>query len=268
MIIVAVFTTGLYMLPRYVVNNDLSAINTEPGTADNVALEGLVATHTFQIPDTLNPVFESLYESFINAENQEKRFIFADSLAEAYKNVGKLDSAAKYLEIKALSDPSLKNLILAGDGFYEAYNFAVEPTKRNNLAGKAQEYYDRVLEEDPLLFDVKAKLAMTFVTGQEPMKGITMLREVLDSDPGNELAIYNLGILAISSGQLDKATERFNELLALDPDNPEANFYMGYCLYESGKKEQSRFYFNKLIEMNVAGDLTTASKNYLENINN
>lgn len=267
-IIIVSATVGMYMLPRYVVSNDSPSIDVEENVPEQLLPAGMEGMHVFQIPDSLAPVFESLYVSFSNAENQEKRFIFADSLAMAYKNVGKLDSAAKYFEQRALSDPSFENLVIAGDAYYEAFNFAVEPSKRTYLADKAQEYFNRVLDEDPLLFNVKAKLAMTYVTGQEPMRGIMMLREVLDSDPGNEMAIYNLGILAITSGQLDKAIERFDELLALNPENPEANFYMGYCLFESGRKEQSRYYFNKLIEINDTGDLAIASKDYLKNINN
>jgi Flp pilus assembly protein TadD len=83
---------------------------------------------------------------------------------------------------------------------------------------------------------------MTYVAGSEPMTGIMMLREVIEQEPENELAIYNLGILAITSGQLEKAIERFEKLKELDPENPEANFYLGYCLFELGRKENQTFF--------------------------
>ena len=95
-----------------------------------------------------------------------------------------------------------------------------------------------------------------------------MLREVLIEDPENDLAIYNLGILAITSGQLDKAIERFEKLLEIDPENPEANFYMGYCLFEMGNAKASRLDFEKVVALGISGDFADASKNYLENINN
>ena len=222
--------------------------------------------HTFEIPDSLRAKIESLYDSYKNAENQEKRFIFADSLAKAYKTVGKLDSLAKYSEIRALEDPSFENLLTAGDGYYEAFNFAVEPSKRNALAEKARDYYNRILEEDPSLLDVKSKLAMTYVSGSEPMTGIMMLREVLEKDPDNEMAIYNLGLLAITSGQLDRAIERFDKLWSLNPENPDANFYLGYCLYETGKKQESRPYFERV--KNVGNrELVLVAEDYLKRIN-
>ena len=132
------------------------------------------------------------------------------------KSVGKLDSLAKYLEIKAIEKPSTENFLVSGDAYYEAFNFAVDQSKRNDLAAKAQEYYNRVLDENSSLLDVKSKLAMTYVAGSNPMQGIAMLREVLAEDPNNQLAIYNLGVLSITSGQLEKAIQHFEQLRKLD----------------------------------------------------
>lgn len=42
---------------------------------------------------------EGYHESFINADNQKKRIIFANSLAKAYKIVGNLDSLATYMKV-------------------------------------------------------------------------------------------------------------------------------------------------------------------------
>lgn len=261
-----VSATALYLLPRYVVSNNSPEIESQ-NTSTQDAPVPAADTHAREIPDSLKVELESLYDSYKNAENQEKRFIFADSLAEAFKTVGKLDSLAKYSEVRALEVPSLENLIKAGNGYYETFNFAVDPSKRNNLAEKARNYYNRVLEEDPSLLDIKSKLAMTYVVGSEPMTGIIMLREVIEQEPENELAIYNLGILAITSGQLEKAIERFEKLKELDPENPEANFYLGYCLFELGREKESIPFFEKVQEIGVTGDLLFASEDYLKRIN-
>ena len=209
-----------------------------------------------------------MYESFANADNQEKRLIFADSLAKAYKSVGKLDSLAKYQEIKAIEIPSFENFLLAGDGYYEAFNFAVDQSKRNYLAEKAQKYFSRVLDESSSMLDVKAKLAMTYVVGSNPMQGITMLREIIEQDPENQLAIYNLGMLSITSGQMDKAIVHFAQLSELDPENPEAYFYLGYCLMELGKTLEAKPNFEKVLSLGISGDLAAASQDYLKEISN
>lgn len=267
---IVVSTVLLYMLPRYVVNNESQGINTTTVKTENGAeshASPIVHDHSSQLPDSMKTIFKRLYESFKIADNQEKRIIFADSLAKAYKIVRKLDSVAKYSAIKAIEKPSLENFIFAGDGYYNAYNFAVDQTKRKFLAEKTQEYYTRVLNENSLLLNVKSKLAMTYVAGSNPMQGIMMLREVLEEDPNNELAIYNLGMLAINSGQLDKAIERFEKLKQLDLNNPEANFYLAYCFYELDKKDSAEIYFQKVLEIGINGDLLDSSKEYLKRIN-
>jgi Flp pilus assembly protein TadD len=187
-------------------------------------------------------------------------------LAKAYKIVGKLDSVAKYTEIKAIDKPSMENLIFAGDNYYNAFNFAIDQSKRKFLAEKVQEYYTRVLNENSSLLNVKSKLAMTYVVGSNPMQGIMMLREVLEEDPNNELAVYNMGMLAINSGQLNKAIERFEKLKILDPENPEAHFYLGYCFFELGNKESAKAHFKKVLELGISGELVDSSEEYLKRI--
>ena len=261
----------LYTLPRYVVNNANNEMSENPSGNASQNSEDVESRdenrHTFQIPDSIAERIDRFYESYKNSENQEKRFIFADSLAKAYKTVGKLDSMAKYIEIKAIENPSTENFILAGDGFYEAFNFAVDQTRSAFLAGKVQVYYNRVLDENPTLIDIKAKLAMTYMAGSNPMQGIMMLQEVLLEDPDNKLAIYNLGMMSITSGQYEKAIERFEKLKQLDPENPEAYFYLGYSLFELGKENDSKPYFQKVLDLGISGDLIIASEDYLKKIN-
>lgn len=267
LLFVVVCTILLYLLPRYVVNNTSEEVSDKATIKSPNSKTPGDHDHENLIPDSLAAQIDNYYDSYKNAENQEKRLIFADSLAKCYEIVGKLDSSAKYLEVKAIENPSQENFIIAGDGYYEAFNFAVDITKRNYLAEKAQDYYNRVLNENSSLFDVKSKLAMTYIANSNPMQGITMLREVLEEDPENQLAIYNLGMLSITSGQYDKAIERFNLLKELDPDNPEAHFYIGYCLFELGKEKESKSYFQKVMELGISGDLLEASEDYLKRIN-
>ena len=266
---VVVSTILLYLLPRYVVDNEQPQITeAAESTGGNPIGANSDHDHNFTIPDSLAAQFESIYDLYKNSDNPEKRLIFADSLAKAYNSVGKLDSVAKYSEIRAIEIPNLENFLIAGNAYFEAFNFAVDQGKRNQLAEKVQLYYKKVLEEDPSLLDVKSKMAMSYVSGSNPMQGIMMLREVLEEDPENEMAIYNLGILAITSGQMERAMERFTRLIELDSENPEGNFYMGYCLFETGKQEESKPYFEKVVNMDISGDMVQASREYLQRINN
>ena len=127
----------------------------------------------------------------------------------------------------------------AGDRYYEAYGFAVDEQKAKNLGIKTREYYQKAIDQNPGLLTAKANMAMTYVNTENPMQGILMLREVIDADPTNELALFNLGILSMRSNQYSKAADRFRQILTNNPKNTKAKFYLGLSLVELGDKEQA-----------------------------
>src|SRR6187399_890208 len=49
--------------------------------------------------------------------------------------------------------------------------------------------------------------AVALVQGQDPMRGIMMLREIVEQDPNNAEAHWQLGLFAVQSGQMEKALE-------------------------------------------------------------
>jgi len=76
--------------------------------------------------------------------------------------------------------------------------------------------------------DAKTAEAVALVQGQDPMRGIMMLREVLEEDPDNAEAHWHLGLFSIQSGQYDKALERFKKVRDLDEAAfPDVWFYLG-----------------------------------------
>ena len=66
------------------------------------------------------------------------------------------------------------------------------------------------------------------------MQGITMLREVLAADPKNELALLNMGMLSIQSGQHERAVERLEELVKVNPNHTQGHLLLGIALMNSG----------------------------------
>lgn len=73
----------------------------------------------------------------------------------------------------------------------------------------------------------KLHLAISYVQeGKDPMKGIMMLREILEKDSNNVKAHFYLGVFSVQSGQWEKAKQRFLKVLALDSTESEAYFYL------------------------------------------
>jgi Flp pilus assembly protein TadD len=96
------------------------------------------------------------------------------------------------------------------------------------------------------------------------MQGIALLREVLEEDPDNEQATFNLGILSIQSGQYDRAVERFEKLATLYPENLQAQFYLGLSYLETGKRAKARKQFEKVKELDADPAVQAAVDGYLE----
>jgi lipopolysaccharide biosynthesis regulator YciM len=70
--------------------------------------------------------------------------------------------------------------------------------------------------------------AVALVNGQDPMRGIMMLRQIVQEDPANAEAHWHLGLFSVQSGQMDKALERFKKVRDLDAEGfPDVWFYLG-----------------------------------------
>lgn len=86
------------------------------------------------------------------------------------------------------------------------------------------------LEKQAIVDPETARLeqAVELVNGPEPMKGITILRELVSEDSTNVDAQYYLGMFSVKSGQFPKAIERFEKVRALRPDDIKYQVEVGY----------------------------------------
>jgi tetratricopeptide (TPR) repeat protein len=234
----------LFSLPKVVVNTKGKEVDNER-TQTAAAAKATAPEASPQSHDgaTLSPdqqkIVDQLRSGFIQAGEKEK-VAAGLKLSDKFAQLQKFDSAAFYAEKVTLLSPTIDNLVRTGDRYYEAYGFAVDDQKAKNLGAKTREYYQKAIDQNPGLLAVKANMAMTYVNTENPMQGILMLREVIDTDPTNELALFNLGILSMRSNQYSKAADRFRQILTNNPANTKAKFYLGLTLVELGDKEQAR----------------------------
>lgn len=239
-----VLVAALFLLPKVVVKDDekLSASSEQPELAPSATASSqpdLEDLHKKDIAPEDAEKLNSLRNNFQTVSDKQKKIIFADSLARMFIQLNKLDSAALYFEKIALLQPDEKNMLRAADSYYEAFSFSANPEKGKAYNAKARELYKQLLERNPANLDVKASMAMTYVTSENPMQGIMLLREVLEADPRNEHAIFNLGLLSMQSGQFDKAEERFKKLISINPNHLQGRFYLAVSYLEHGHKEEA-----------------------------
>ncbi len=242
----ALLTVGLYSLPKGVVQNADKKLSSQASggrttTKPNETRQETPTEMEHNAPLTVEQEQKrsALLSAFVRAGETEKGKT-AGPLIDFFRSVSRFDSAAFYAGQLADNQPTEANMLRAGDLYFEAYGFAVDDRKSTDLGQKTRDFYQKALDKNPNLLLAKANMAMTYVSTQTPMQGIMLLREVLQQDPTNEVALFNLGLLSMRSNQYDRAIERFRQILAVNPNSRKARFYLGVSLVEKGEKAEAR----------------------------
>lgn len=257
----ALIIAGLFLLPKAVVENESQLASghvqdsaTTPVQSHNAIAEGLAAR------------IKKLRVRYLSESKDEKNAIFADSLANLYQEAGKFDSAAWFAEVAASFFKTPESRLRAGNNYYEAFTFAMDAGKQQHFAEKAREYFTVILKDQPRNYDVKTKMAMTYVGSGTPMKGIRMLREVLTDDPKNETALFDMGMLSIQSGQFDRAIERLVQLVEVNPNHIQGQLLLGVAYMNSGDKANARKQFEKVKQLDKDPSVQATADSYLKDL--
>lgn len=259
----------LWFLPRVVIDNEGRDNNLEARQESAPVAEADMsagAPHLPEISEDAQSEIARLRENYRNYQNTEKSTTFADSLVLAYASNRWYDSAAYYADQLAQAQPRGERQEKALDMYYEAFTLALDENKARALGEKVRYYGDAVLAQRPTDLDAKTKMAMTFLTTTEPMKGILMLREVVEEAPDNELAQYNLGLLSIQSQQYDKAVDRFEKVVRLNPEHLQAQFFLGVSYFESGTKKKAKKQFERIKTLSDDPEVLANADEYLNKL--
>ncbi len=233
----------LFQLPRSVVEND------QIQDVEETAL------HSLEIPQKIKNKIIKIKKIIEKEKKSNKKIIFAYSLANHYLDYGVVDSATRYADlIESLGSSSLDKV---ADIYFRAFEVSSEPDKVKEYASKANIFLRQLLNKDSKNLELKNKLAMTLVVSDNPMVGVSMLRDILVEEKTNRQAILNLGLLAIQSGQFEKARGRFEKLVSLNREDYEAKLYLAVSMMEINEPIQARLLLNEII---VAQDSIPAIK--------
>jgi tetratricopeptide (TPR) repeat protein len=149
-----------------------------------------------------------------------------DSLGQFWDKAGVPYLSSYYFGRQADASPSEKHVLIAASRYFDAYKAETEEGEKKLLMKRSMAYYEKALGLNPENLDARCDLGVLYAEGSsEPMKGITMLREVIEKNPGHENAQFNLGILSVKSGQIQKAIERFEKVIEINPQNYDAYLF-------------------------------------------
>lgn len=155
----------------------------------------------------------------------------------------------------------------AGNRFRNLQPF-FKPEDRPIIGIKAEQCYQKALDIKPNDLDAKTQLAVHYVENTEdPMKGITLLREVVSTDSNNIAAQLNLGFFSMKSGQFDKAVNRFEKVVKLAPNQHEALLYLADAQAGKGDKENARKNYREFLKYNSDEEVRREVENRIKNLN-
>jgi len=98
-----------------------------------------------------------------------------------------------------------------------------------------KKYLNRFLSEHPDSSSARYGLGFTFYLDKRFYESEKILREVLEQNPENALALNTLGAVLVHLKSLDEAVQRVKEAIAIDPS--ELMFYRNlYSIYSKGDR--------------------------------
>lgn len=179
-----------------------------------------------------------------SARNKEQKIQALDSLVKFWdENRKPAASAAAALQLAETSEKAA-DWYAAADRFFMATRFVKDEKHQKQLFENAISAFEKTLSIEPENLDAKAGLGVCYaesasLTGQAPMKGITLLKEVVAKDSTHINAQLNLGYFSIQSGQFDKALERFELVKKIKPDLMEVYIYIADTYQRMGDNKKA-----------------------------
>lgn len=196
--------------------------------------------------------------SVVRGDVKEQQIIVYKNLSRFWMDsIGAFVPYIKYMGEAAKLENSEKNLTFAAHLLLAELQTVEEQPLKVWMAKEAKELFEKAFELNPLNDSTKVGLGSTYFFGgagnEPPMKGIGLIREVVEKDSTNIFGQYMLGVGSFISGQWPKAIERFTKVVKLQPDNLEVLLRLADACEQSGDKIAAKKWFtvfvNKAREM-------------------
>jgi len=243
------FSVLYFFTPRFAAKAD----NTPNQTAENqvVTTESILNTAKLALSESQKIALLSIENQLIKASNAQ------DSL-KSYKALTKFwaDSAQKlapYLYFSysaALLENSEKSLTFAAQLLVDnLLTPDAPPALLPWIAGNAKVLLEKALVINPKNDSAKINLGACYLFGNlsdNPMQGITKIKEVVDKDSTNAYGQFILALGGKKSGQYDKAIERFLTVINIQPNQIEAMIHLAECYELTDQKALAIEWYTKV----------------------
>jgi tetratricopeptide (TPR) repeat protein len=243
------FSVLYFFTPRYTAKE----ANESNQSAENqvVTTESILNTAKLALSESQKISLLSIENQLLNASNAQ------DSL-KSYKALTRFwaDSAQKlapYLYFSysaALLENSEKSLTFAAQLLVDnLLTPDAPPALLPWIAGNAKVLLEKALVINPKNDSAKINLGACYLFGNlsdNPMQGITKIKEVVDKDSTNAYGQFILALGGKKSGQYDKAIERFLTVINIQPNHIEAMIHLAECYELTDQKALAIEWYTKV----------------------
>jgi tetratricopeptide (TPR) repeat protein len=196
--------------------------------------------------------------ALLSIENQLKNASNSKDSLKSFKAMSQFwaDSAQKlapYLYFTyraALLENSEKSLTFAAQLLVDnLLTPDAPPALQPWIAGNAKVLLEKALVINPKNDSAKINLGACYLFGNlsdNPMQGITQIKEVVDADSTNSYGQFILALGGKKSGQYDKAIERFLTVLKIQPNHIEAMIHLAECYELTDQKALAIDWYTKV----------------------
>lgn len=81
-------------------------------------------------------------------------------------------------------------------------------------------------------------------------KALDLYDDVLEADPGNKFALYNIGLIKQNAGDKAEAERRYRATIAVDPNYGPALFNLAIIRFEAGANDEAIDLYRRVIAIN------------------
>ena len=188
----------------------------------------------------LAPELKKQTDSYLQKANGADKTKWLDSIVSFWDKNKRPDIASYYFEKKAEAVKNSITWFKAGDRYYYSVRFIKDPEEMPLLYSSAMRCYENGLKLEPANTDAKIMLASCLVEGSaDPMKGISMLREIEKTDSNNVTRQLNFAFFSVRSQQWDKAIRRFEKVVQIDSTYIEAYLHLADAYEQMGQKNKT-----------------------------
>jgi len=143
------------------------------------------------------------------------------------------DDVHKQLQNQGMNPPSKENVSESYKQKLSELKSAVEANPEDTLAlreyadfltashkmDEAITYYEKILKVNSRRTDIYFSLALILFNKKEFVKCEEANNKVLSYDPTNQMALYNIGAIAATQGDVAKAKDLWNQVIQINPES-------------------------------------------------